>query len=79
MCIRDSDKIDLVWFWTTFILSGLGLYALNFVVGSLSASFASFILAGVLLALGVLVPGLSPSNLLLILGLYAPMLSLIHI
>ena len=71
----DRDKIDLVWFWTTFILSGLGLYALNFVVGSLSASFASFILAGALLALGVLVPGLSPSNLLLILGLYAPMLS----
>lgn len=71
----DRDKIDLVWFWTTFILSGLGLYALNFVVGSLSASFANFILAGALLALGVLVPGLSPSNLLLILGLYAPMLS----
>ena len=71
----DRDKIDLVWFWTTFILSGVGLYALNFVVGSLSASFASFILAGALLALGVLVPGLSPSNLLLILGLYAPMLT----
>ena len=65
----DRDKIDLVWFWTTFILSGVGLYALNFVVGSLSASFASFILAGALLALGVLVPCLSPSNLLLILGL----------
>ena len=48
----DRDKIDLVWFWTTFI-----------------------ILAGALLALGVLVPGLSPSNLLLILGLYAPMLT----
>ena len=71
----DRDKIDLVWFWATFILSGVGLYALNFVVGSLSASFASFILAGALLALGVLVPGLSPSNLLLILGLYAPMLT----
>ena len=71
----DRDKIDLVWFWTTFIISGFGLYALNFVVGSLSASFVNFILAGVLLALGVLVPGLSPSNLLLILGLYAPMLT----
>ena len=32
-------------------------------------------LAGALLALSVLVPGLSPSNLLLILGLYAPMLT----
>ena len=35
----DRDKIDLVWFWTTFIISGLGLYALNFVVGTLNASF----------------------------------------
>ena len=38
---RDSerDKIDLIWFWTTFIVSGIALYGLNFVVGSLSASF----------------------------------------
>lgn len=73
---RDSerDKIDLIWFWSTFIVSGIALYGLNFVVGSLSASFLNFILAGSLLALGILVPGLSPSNLLLILGLYAPML-----
>jgi len=71
----DRDKIDLAWFWTTFIISGLGLYALNFVVGTLSANFLNFVLAGALLALGVLVPGLSPSNLLLILGLYAPMLT----
>lgn len=71
----DRDKIDLAWFWITFIISGLGLYALNFVVGTLSASFLNLVLAGSLLALGVLVPGLSPSNLLLILGLYAPMLT----
>ena len=60
----DRDKIDLAWFWATFIISGLGLYALNFVVGTLSASFLNFVLAGALLALGVL-----------ILGLYAPMLT----
>ena len=74
---RDSerDKIDLIWFWTTFIVSGIALYGLNFVVGSLAASFLNFILAGSLLALGILVPGLSPSNLLLILGLYGPMLT----
>jgi len=36
---------------------------------------SSIILAGALLALGILVPGLSPSNLLLILGLYTPMLT----
>lgn len=71
----ERDKIDLIWFWTTFIVSGIALYGLNFVVGSLSASFLNFILAGSLLALGILVPGLSPSNLLLILGLYGPMLT----
>ena len=71
----DRDKVDHIWFWATFIISGLALYALNFVVGSLSASFLNFTLAGCLLALGILVPGLSPSNLLLILGLYGPMLT----
>lgn len=71
----DRDKIDLIWFWATFVISGLGLFALNFVVGTLNPSFLNFILAGSLLALGILVPGLSPSNLLLILGLYAPMLT----
>ena len=35
----DRDKIDLAWFWTTFIISGLGLYALNFVVGTLVPAF----------------------------------------
>ena len=71
----ERDKVDLIWFWATFIISGISLYSLNFVVGSLSATFLNFILAGALLALGILVPGLSPSNLLLILGLYAPMLT----
>lgn len=71
----DRDRIDLIWFWATFVISGLALFALNFVVGTLNPSFLNFILAGSLLALGILVPGLSPSNLLLILGLYAPMLA----
>ena len=71
----ERDKVDLIWFWATFIISGISLYSLNFVVGSLYATFLNFILAGALLALGILVPGLSPSNLLLILGLYSPMLT----
>lgn len=71
----ERDAIDFIWLWSTFIISGIALYGLNFVVGSLSATFLNFTLAGCLLALGILVPGLSPSNLLLILGLYAPMLA----
>ncbi|MGG6794263.1 UNVERIFIED_CONTAM: DUF368 domain-containing protein [Streptococcus canis] len=68
------DQTDMIWLVATFVVSGLGLYFLNDLVGTLPANFLTFILAGVLIALGVLVPGLSPSNLLLILGLYSPML-----
>ncbi|CYW01409.1 DUF368 domain-containing protein [Streptococcus suis] len=69
------DSIDLAWLIGTFIISGLLLYNLSDLVGTLPATFASFVLAGALIALGVLVPGLSPSNLLLILGIYTPMLN----
>ncbi|MBP2622553.1 DUF368 domain-containing protein [Streptococcus oricebi] len=73
---KKSARDGLDWFIlvTTFLLSGLLLYFLNSLVGTLPANFWTFILAGALIALGVLIPGLSPSNLLLILGLYSPML-----
>lgn len=71
----DRDRADTVTFWLSFILSGIFLYSLNGMVGTLPANFLSFVLAGALIALGILVPGLSPSNLLLILGLYSPMLT----
>lgn len=68
------DLADIIWFLATFMISGLLLFFLNDIVGKVPANFLTFILAGILIALGVLVPGLSPSNLLLILGLYSPML-----
>lgn len=71
---RSRDKQDWIILLTTFILSSLFLYFLNDLVGKISANPLSFILAGSLIALGILVPGLSPSNLLLIMGLYSPML-----
>lgn len=69
------DLIDCIWLIMTFVISGVLLYFLNDLVGNIPVNFLSFILAGALIALGVLVPGLSPSNLLLILGLYSPMLN----
>nr|WP_309302447.1 DUF368 domain-containing protein [Streptococcus zalophi] len=72
---KKRDTIDLFILVGTFIISGLILYFLNDLVGVIPANFATFILAGALIALGVLVPGLSPSNLLLIMGLYTPMLN----
>lgn len=71
----QRDQLDWIWLIATFILSGLFLYNLNNLVGTIPANFMSFILAGSLIALGILVPGLSPSNLLLIMGLYSPMLT----
>ncbi|MGT2785583.1 DUF368 domain-containing protein [Streptococcus merionis] len=69
------DTTDWAWLVGTFIVSGFLLYNLNNLIGTIPANFVTFILAGALIALGVLVPGLSPSNLLLILGLYSPMLT----
>lgn len=71
----SRDTADWIWLIFTFISSGLLLYFLNDLVGTIPADFVGFILAGALIALGILVPGLSPSNLLLILGLYSPMLT----
>jgi putative membrane protein len=69
------DQVDWLWLIGAFAVSLVGLYALPYLFGTLPANFATFVLAGALIALGVLIPGLSPSNLLLILGLYSPMLT----
>ncbi len=68
------DSIDLAWLIGTFIISGLLLYNLSDLVGTLPANF-KFCLGRCLDCFRVLVPGLSPSNLLLILGIYTPMLN----
>lgn len=68
------DTTDLVWLVGTFVVALVALYLLPAVAGTVPANFGGFVLAGALIALGVLVPGLSPSNLLLILGLFSPML-----
>lgn len=71
----QHTRADLTWLIGSFIIGGLFLYFMPYIFGTLPANFATFILAGALIALGVLVPGLSPSNFLLILGLYSPMLA----
>ncbi|AVK63035.1 DUF368 domain-containing protein [Lactobacillus sp. CBA3606] len=69
------DGIDYLWFFGTLLISSGLLYFMSELFGPLPANFGGFVIAGVLIALGVLVPGLSPSNLLLILGLFTPMLT----
>lgn len=72
---KKRDKIDRLWLIGTFIISLVILYLLPMITGKVPANFFGFILAGMLIALGILVPGLSPSNLLIILGIFKPMLS----
>lgn len=69
------DGIDIAWLIGTAILGGIGLYLLPLIGLSLPNNFFGFFIAGALIALGVLVPGLSPSNLLLILGIFSAMLT----
>ncbi|WP_125714627.1 DUF368 domain-containing protein [Companilactobacillus kedongensis] len=69
------DFVDISWFFAMLILGGLFLFFMSEIFGTIPANFFGFVIAGMLIALGVLVPGLSPSNLLLILGLYTPMLT----
>lgn len=68
------DKYDLIWFFATLLGGGFFLFFMSEILGTIPANFFGFAIAGILIALGVLVPGLSPSNLLIILGLYTPML-----
>ena len=60
-----------------FLSFGLAVFFLRFIAsnldGEIELSFAAWLIAGGLIALGIIVPGLSPSNLLLFLGLYSPM------
>lgn len=72
---KKRDSIDWIWMIGTMSIGFLALYFMDDIFGIVPADFFGFVLAGALLALGVLVPGLSPSNLLLVLGLYDPMLS----
>ncbi|MBO0844260.1 MAG: DUF368 domain-containing protein [Nocardioides sp.] len=69
------DRIDRLWLTGTFTVGLVVLYLLPTFAGTVPGTFPGFVLAGSLIALGVLVPGLSPSNLLIILGLLQPMLS----
>jgi putative membrane protein len=68
------------WHWVILVLLAVGM--VFFMRGmenvrdmQLQPSFFNWILSGALIGLGVVVPGMSPSNFLIYLGLYQPMAS----
>ncbi|MCM0583294.1 DUF368 domain-containing protein [Weissella diestrammenae] len=71
---KGRSTSDWLILATTMGVGGLFLYNLTMIFGQLPHNYFSWLLAGGLIALGVIVPGLSPSNLLLYLGLFDAML-----
>lgn len=68
------------WHWVVLVLLSVG--TVFFMRGmenindmQLQPSFFNWVLSGALIGLGVVVPGMSPSNFLIYLGLYQPMAS----
>jgi putative membrane protein len=66
------------WHWLILVVLAVGTVFLMAWMASvrmvqLSPSFANWMLSGGLIGLGVVVPGLSPSNFLIYFGLYQPM------
>jgi putative membrane protein len=66
------------WHWIVLVLMAVGTVFLMRWMESirtvqLAPSFANWVMSGALIGLGVVVPGMSPSNFLIYLGLYQPM------
>ncbi|MGX6978849.1 DUF368 domain-containing protein [Vagococcus elongatus] len=65
---------DIIIMAVTFVAAVIFLYVIeDSIGGSLTPSFLNWVMSGALIALGVIVPGLSPSNFLAFFGLYKPM------
>ena len=66
------------WHWILLVLIAVGTLFLmrwldDFQGVQLEPSFGNWLMSGALIGLGVVVPGMSPSNFLIYLGLYQPM------
>ncbi|MCV3296547.1 MAG: DUF368 domain-containing protein [Oenococcus sp.] len=72
---NGRGKSDWLVLTLAFIVSLAFLANMDNLFGQLPANFASWLLAGALIALGIIIPGLSPSNFLLLLGLFDPMIT----
>lgn len=70
---EGRDKID----WTIMVVSAIALFFIMVLGGSIAAqvapSFLAWVFSGALIGLGVIVPGMSPSNFLIYFGLYDKM------
>jgi len=77
--VKTSGKQGRSWWhWLLLVLTAAGtVFLMRWMEGirsvELAPSFVNWMLSGALIGLGVVVPGMSPSNFLIYLGLYQPM------
>lgn len=71
---KGRHKSDLIFMGITIVIATIILgFGQQLFGGQVNPSFVAWLIAGGLIALGVLVPGLSPSNFILYMGLYQAM------
>jgi len=77
--VKTSGKQGRSWWhWLLLVSTAAGtVFLMRWMEGirsvQLAPSFANWMLSGAMIGLGVVVPGMSPSNFLIYLGLYQPM------
>ncbi len=77
---KSGEKGRKTWHWLLLVLVAAGTVFLmrwmeTIRTVQLVPSFINWVMSGALIGLGVVVPGMSPSNFLIYLGLYQPMAS----
>lgn len=71
---KGRDTSDVIIMVVTFVLAYLFLlYGAQLFDGQVDQNFGTWLIAGGLIGLGMIVPGLSPSNFLVYMGLYKAM------
>lgn len=71
---HGRTNTDIIVMVITFILGLIFLlYGKNLFSGSVEQNFFTWMIAGALIGLGIIVPGLSPSNFLVYMGMYKAM------
>jgi len=77
---KSGEKGRKTWHWLLLVLVSVGMvFFMRWMETirsvQMAPSFVNWVLSGALIGLGVVVPGMSPSNFLIYLGLYQPMAS----
>ena len=72
---KGRNQLDIIVMVIAFLISVIFLkFGAELLSGSIPQNYITWTLAGVIIALGILIPGLSPSNFLLYMGMYGTMI-----